>query len=253
MIPSTDLPIDGALAFCVLATFLLAGFVKGVIGLGLPTIAVGLLSMVMLPAQAAAILIVPSFVTNVWQVKGAGLAVILRRLWTMMLGICVGTLATAGLLSGEANQSAVVALGVALVAYALVGLTGLRIRVPASHEVWLSPLVGVTTGAITGVTGVFVIPAVPYLQALGFDKDELIQALGVSFLVSTIAMAFSLASGGTFGISTLGLSSLALLPALAGMVIGQVARSRVGATTFKRCFFVGLLGLGMHLAVRNGL
>ena len=48
-------------------TFLLAGFVEGVIGLGLPTVSMGLLSLVMAPAKAAALLIVPSFVTNVWQ------------------------------------------------------------------------------------------------------------------------------------------------------------------------------------------
>lgn len=47
-----------------LAVFLLAGFVKGVIGLGLPTVAVGLLSLVMPPVQAAALLILPSMVTN---------------------------------------------------------------------------------------------------------------------------------------------------------------------------------------------
>ena len=80
------------LAF-IAATFLLAGFVKGVIGLGLPTVSVGLLSLVLPPAQAAAILIVPSLVTNIWQALGPRLFVLLQRLWTMMLGICAGTYA----------------------------------------------------------------------------------------------------------------------------------------------------------------
>jgi hypothetical protein len=74
-----------------LATFLLAGFVKGVIGLGLPTIGMGLLAVVMAPAQAAALLVVPSFVTNVWQLAlGPGIGSLLRRLWPMLLGICLG-------------------------------------------------------------------------------------------------------------------------------------------------------------------
>ena len=50
-----------ALAFC------LAGFVKGVLGLGLPTLAMGLLALVMAPAEAAALLVLPSLVTNIWQ------------------------------------------------------------------------------------------------------------------------------------------------------------------------------------------
>ncbi len=37
--------------------------------------------------------------------------------------------------------------------------------------------------------GVFAIPAVPYIGALGLSKDELIQALGLSFTVWTIALA----------------------------------------------------------------
>ena len=56
----------------VAAIFALGGFVKGVVGLGLPTIATGLLSLLMPPAQAAALLVVPSLVTNVWQIGGPG-------------------------------------------------------------------------------------------------------------------------------------------------------------------------------------
>ena len=66
------------------ASFLVAGFVKGVVGLGLPTVAMGTLSLVMPPVQAAALLIVPSLVWNVWQLAaGPGLRALLRRVWPM--------------------------------------------------------------------------------------------------------------------------------------------------------------------------
>jgi uncharacterized protein len=55
----------------ITSIFVLAGFVKGVIGLGLPTVAMGLLALLMTPAQAAAVLVVPSFLTNIWQAMGA--------------------------------------------------------------------------------------------------------------------------------------------------------------------------------------
>lgn len=252
MAPLLNRSPDEWLVFAaILATFLLAGFVKGVIGLGLPTIAVGLLSTVTSPAQAAAILIVPSFVTNIWQIAGPALVTITRRLWTMMLGICVGTSASAGLLTGGTNGLAASALGMALVAYAAIGLSGLRLPAPRQHEAWLSPLVGLTTGFVTGATGIFVIPAVPYLQALGFEKDDLVQALGLSFLVSTVALGFSLTTGGVFVASNVGTSFLALLPALAGMAFGQRMRTRISPAAFKRWFFIGLLTLGLHLALRS--
>jgi uncharacterized membrane protein YfcA len=69
--------------------FGLAGFGKGVIGLGLPTISMGLLVLVMPPVHAAAVLLLPSFVTNVWQmVAGRALARVIRRLWPMLLADC---------------------------------------------------------------------------------------------------------------------------------------------------------------------
>jgi len=81
--------LDGNLIL-VAAVFALAGFVKGAIGLGLPTIAMGLLAIGMPPVEAAAILILPSLLTNVWQMlAGPSLRSIAKRLWPMMGGVCL--------------------------------------------------------------------------------------------------------------------------------------------------------------------
>ena len=227
--------------------FLLAGIVKGVIGLGLPTVAMGLLVLVTTPAEAAAMLIVPSLVTNVWQLAtGPSLTGLVRRLWPMMAGICVGAFAGAGLLARTDATLAGGGLGAALILYGVLGLSGVRFSVPSRLEPWLSPLVGAATGVVTGATGVFVIPAVPYLQALGLGKDDLVQALGLSFTVSTVALAGGLAGEGAFRVAQAGTSVLALLPALAGMLAGQRVRRRVSARAFRLCFFAGLLVLGTH-------
>ena len=233
-------------------TFLLAGFVKGVIGLGLPTIAMGLLGTLMPPAAAASLLIVPSLVTNVWQLAtGPRFTGLLRRLWTMMAGIVLGTLAGAGLTQGDHDGVATMMLGGALVIYAAVGLAALRFVVPARAEWWLNPMVGTATGLVTAATGVFVIPAVPYLGALGFSKDETIQALGLSFTISTLALAAGLTRAGAFDFPTAGASFIALVPALVGMALGGWVRRRVSELMFRRCFFLGLLALGAHLAMRD--
>jgi uncharacterized protein len=232
-------------------TFLLAGFVKGVIGLGLPTVAMGLLSVVMTPAQAASLLIAPSFVTNIWQLAtGPRFAALARQLWPMMAGVVVGTLAGTGFMQGSHAGQALVGLGVALMIYAVLGLTAVRFSVQPRTEWWLGPIIGGVTGLVTAATGVFVIPAAPYLGALGLTKDDLIQALGLSFTVSTLALAAALAGGGSFDTGTAGASVLALAPALIGMTVGGWVRVRVSEQMFRRCFFVGLLALGAHLALR---
>ena len=232
-------------------TFLLAGFTKGVIGLGLPTVAMGLLGLAMPPAKAAALLVVPSLVTNIWQLAaGPRFGALLRRFWPLLVGICLGTWAGAGLLTADGTGLATAALGVALVAYALLGLISPHLSIRQSAQPWLSPVVGAVTGLVAAATGVFVIPAVPYLNALALDKEDLVQALGLSFTVSTVALAVGLAHDGALPASIAGASLLALAPALLGMFLGQFVRVRVRPEIFRRCFFLGLLALGVDLAFR---
>ncbi|WNW13262.1 sulfite exporter TauE/SafE family protein [Pseudomonas sp. DTU_2021_1001937_2_SI_NGA_ILE_001] len=240
------------LSALVIVTFLLAGTVKGVIGLGLPTVAMGMLGLAMAPAQAAALLIIPSTVTNIWQLaNGGGLRALLQRLWPMLLMIAAGTLLGAWWLGDVGGAAMTRALGAALLLYALSGLAMPTLRVSARVEYWLGPLCGLLTGLVTSATGVFVIPAVPYLQALGLERNQLVQALGLSFSVSTLALAAGLAGNGALGGAELGASWLALLPALLGMLAGQWLRQRISAALFKRVFFIGMAGLGLHLLVQG--
>jgi len=235
----------------ITATFVFAGLVKGVTGMGLPTVAMGVLGALISPLAAATLLILPSFVTNVWQLAiGPDISSLVRRLWPMMLAVLLGTIASSSLLAGGNTAVTTSALGATLVVYACYTLFARQLRVPAWSEPWLSPVVGLVTGIVTGGTGVFVIPAAPYLQALGLEKDELVQALGLSFTVSTIALAAGLALRGAYDPVNLGLSALALVPALLGMWIGQVARNRISPPTFRRWFLIALLLLGLEMLLR---
>ena len=245
-----SLPILGATA----GAFMLAGFVKGVIGLGLPTVAIGLLGLLMSPAQAAAILLVPSLATNTWQfVVGGELFALVRRMWPMLAGICIGTFLGAAWLPNGNSGKATVWLGTALVLYAALGLIKIQFKVPLRAEVWLGLLMGTATGAITVATGIFVLPGTPYVQALQFERDRMVQALGLSFTVSTLTLAAALGHAGEIHVTLLGPALVALAAALIGMWLGQLVRGRIRAETFRLYFFVGLLLLGAHLALRGVL
>ncbi len=233
------------------AAFFIAGIVKGVIGLGLPTVGIGLLSLVMTPAEAAVLLVVPTVVTNIWQLAfGPGLRPLVKRLWPLLTATCGVTFLSAGLLVSDPTGRATAWLGLALILYALAGLCAVRIVVPSRTEPWLGPLAGAASGFIAGATGVFSIPGVIYLNGLGLEKDKLIQALGLTFTVAMLALAAGLWRQGAFHTSIVGGSTLALAPALFGMLLGQWIRERISAAVFRKCFFLGLLVLGGHLALR---
>lgn len=241
-----------SMTFLVLGVFLLAGFVKGCIGLGMPTVAVGLLSMAMPAPQAAALLVVPAVITNIWQMASGGqFRALLKRLAPLLICICLGNGVGAWLFAGASDAGTSSLLGVALLCYAAFGLSPAKLRVADRHEGWLGALCGAATGMITAVTGVFVLPSVPYLQALGLDRNALVQAMGIAFMVSTLAMAGGLLYGGALGPGEAGASALALLPALLGMWAGQSLRQRISERTFKRGFFVALALLGINLLLKR--
>jgi len=228
--------------------FLLAGAVKGVVGLGLPTVAMGLLSLRMPPAEAAAILLLPSFVTNVWQLaEGPRLGNLVRRLWPTLLAIFVITALAASVIASTQSTVASIALGSALLVYAAAGLRNFHINVSPRAERWAGPLVGIVTGLVTGATGTFVIPAVPYLAGLGLARDELVQALGLSFTVSTVALGLGLLWHDALEFQAISNSVVAIVPALLGMMVGGWIRRRVSPERFRRWFFIGLALLALHL------
>lgn len=235
----------------VVVTFLVAGMVKGVTGLGLPTVSVGLLGLVMPPPLAAGLIVVPSFVTNLWQgVAGGSTLSLLARLWPMLAAIVAGVVLGAAWFPAAGAGATTLALGVALIAYAASGLLPLHpVTMRWRTERWLAPGAGLATGLVTAGTGVFVMPSVPFLQALGLPRDALVQALGLVFTVATVALAAALARDGTLGGELALASFLALAPAMVGMAFGQWLRPRVSAVLFRRCFFATLLLLGAHLAV----
>jgi len=236
------------LLILIAAAFLLAGFVKGTIGLGLPAVSMGLLAVTMPPSRAIAIVIVPAVVTNVWQTfVGPYLRDIIRRLWPLMAGTVVGIWLNAGMLSGPYARYGSVLLGVLLVIYAIVGLGQFGFKVPPRHEKWIGGIVGILTGMVSAATGVQVIPSMPYMQAIGMEKDELVQALGVFFTVATMALAFNLTSAGLLTASTALPGAVAMAGAFLGMFIGQAVRSRMQPEAFRRWFLIAMILLGIYL------
>jgi uncharacterized membrane protein YfcA len=241
------------LLLLIAAAFLFAGFVKGVIGLGLPTVSMGLLAVTMQPSHALAIVIVPAVVTNIWQTfVGPYLRDIMRRLWPLMVGTVIGIWLNAGMLTGPYARYGTIVLGVLLVIYAIIGLNKFNFNVARRDEKWIGGIVGVMTGVVSAATGVQVIPSMPFMQSIGMEKDELVQALGVFFTTATVALAFNLTSAGLLTAATALPGAVAMAGAFTGMFIGQAVRSRLEPEAFRRWFLIAMILLGIYLAVSAG-
>jgi uncharacterized membrane protein YfcA len=220
------------------------------IGMGLPTVAMALLGLLIAPIEAAALLVIPSLVTNVWQfVSGESKIQTLKRLWPMLTFVCIGTGFGIHFLTATASAWPNITLGSVLALYALIALFHPKFSIPIKAEKILAPVIGLLTGVLTGATGVFVMPAVPYISSLNLTKDELIQALGLSFTVSTIALAVGLGLSASYAPSQFMVSLIAVLPSMLGMYIGQKSRNKIDPMTFRQYFFGALVILGSYMAL----
>lgn len=233
----------------IAVVFLLAGLVKGMIGLGLPAVSMGLLTMMISPFQAASLLIVPSMVTNIWQLFAEGQVLrVLQRFWSLLLGIIIGSIWSIFPRLGQTDFNSEALLGGMLLLYGLYGLAAKQIPNLSRYAAVLSPLMGYLGGALTVATGVVVIPVVPYLQSLHLQRDDLVQSLGMAFTVSTACLAIFLQQNPVDHLSIDYVwSVMALFPALLGMWLGTRIRYRIAEQKFRKVFFLGLMMLGGYM------
>ena len=239
--------MSDSLLVLIAAVFALAGFIKGVIGLGLPTVSIGLLAVVMTPVQALTIVIMPAIFTNIWQtLAGPYLRDIIRRLWPLMLGTVIGIRACADLMTGPYSRYGALVLGILLIIYALISLVKVSFTVAPRNEGWVGGVIGLMTGAVAAATGVQVIPSMPFMQSIGMQKNELVQALGVFFTVATLAQAYNLTAAGLLTTATALPGVIAMGAAFAGMFLGQMVRNRMEQESFRRWFLIAMLLLGVY-------
>lgn len=235
----------------VLATFFFAGCVKGVVGFGLPVVALALLAQTIGIKAAIALITVPGITMNVWQAAtGGNFRAIVRRLWPLLVMSCACIWFGVSILAVADGRVVSGVLGALLTVYATYSLARTQITPPRRWEPVLTPIVGALSGIAYGLTGSLMVPGVVYLQAIGLDRNMLVQSLGITFLLTTTVLAISLSGHNLLGAELGALSTAALVPAVAGMFVGQRFRHRLSEDLFRKYFFWALLVSGLYMVLR---
>ncbi|MEM1285780.1 MAG: sulfite exporter TauE/SafE family protein [Pseudomonadota bacterium] len=245
--------LDAGMATFVVVVFFLAGIIKGVVGFGMPLFAITVLAFVMPLSAAIATNVGPSMVTNVVQaLRGPYFLALLKRLWPFLVPAIGLIWFGIGIQVQVDPAYPGLALGVLAILFALVSFSKLKLAIPQHRERVVGFLIGIVNGIVTGITGIFIIPGGLFLQALGLKRDELVQALGLLFMLSTltIGIVFTIRSLMTPGLVLLSL--LAIVPGLLGMRIGEALRKRLSEELFRVLFLSGIGIIGLSLVIRNG-
>jgi uncharacterized membrane protein YfcA len=236
----------------VVATFLLAGFIKGVIGMGLPLVALAFLGSTLGVREALTIMLIPGLVTNTWQaLAGPAFGELIRRLWSFLAVAGLGVWVGVGVLAGARSETMVALLGATLVTYCAVTMLRAQLPPPGRREPWMSPLMGGLGGVMFGMTGIIIVPSILYLQTLGLRRDVFVQALGITFVAITLALGTSLFGRSLLTQDLVLMSLTALIPTAAGLALGQRYRHHISEERFKRIFLIALLVIGLDMLRRS--
>lgn len=231
------------------ATFFAAGLVKGTLGMGLPTIVLGVLAAPLGLKEAIGFMLLPSLCANIWQgLVGGALLQLLQRFWAFFLAAVLGIGIGVTILASGRNDLLLGILGTVLCVYVVITLTRKTFPPPRpERERWYGPVAGGLGGVMFGMTGVFVVPGILYLQVLGLKRDVLVQAMGMSFLIITITIFAFMTRWQLLAGDQVLVSGLAILPMFAGIFIGRHYRRRISEDAFRRIILIGLFVSGLHL------
>ena len=237
----------------VAGAFVAAGFVKGVIGMGLPLTSIALMALVFELRQAVILVLVPVIVLNIYQaLAGLSAWATIRRFMLFNIFACIGIFIGTRLLFELDQRILYIVLGTAMSLYVSINLFRVEIVIPPKWEKPLAPPLGFAAGVLCGATGSLAAFLVPYLQGLKITKDEFIQAVGFTFFITAAVWAVALFERGAVTWTLGTASAFALIPATIGMIGGTRLRARLAPERFRLIVFLFLLLLGLNY-IRRGI
>lgn len=240
---------DGAV---VAVAFVAAGLIKGLLGVGLPLVSVPIASLVLPPAKAIALGIVPILVSNIWQaLESGGWHRTVGRFWPLALGLMIGVAIGGHLLSRLSGGAALIILGSLLIAFCGYQLVMPRWSVSPQTERWLGPVVGLTAGVTGGVSSFFGPILISYMLGLHLTKDEFVGSIALLYLICMLSLGTVLKVNHVLTSATLLGSVLVLAPLFFGMFAGRRMRARLPTSAFRWLLVVLLLVIGVVTVSRG--
>ena len=247
----TFLGLDMTTLLLASLALMLGGFVKGAIGVGLPVVAIALLSNFLPVPLLLAIVVIPIVLTNLWQAINAGnLRRPLARFWPMILCLLVLIWFSARLVVELDARILYALIGSSVLLFVLSSYFRVEWNVSPSAERWAGPLAGSLGGFLGGMSAIWGPPMMIYFVMLRLPKEDYIQAVGLVWFIASIPLVIAYVRYGILTSDTVLLSMLACVPGFIGVAIGQALRKYVNQQAFTKLLLLFLFLVSLNLLRR---
>jgi uncharacterized membrane protein YfcA len=236
----------------VVCSLIVAGFLKGIIGVGMPVVALPLLSLFIDVKSAAMLLSMPLIFSNLPQaLEGGKTGRCLIQLTPVLLGMIPGLfLGVRALLALDANVAKTIA------GLVLIGVGGVTLLAPKLQlQSRLVLPAGITFGFFGGILGGIAAMSGPlvfiFMLAKGLRGKAFTKEASLFLVVSSGLLAILLMASRQFSWLDVLVSSAAMLPVVLGIHAGQHMRDKIAPETFRRLVLIAVIAAGAEL-LRHG-
>lgn len=235
--------------FAILVVFLIAGMIKGSLGIGFPAFAMSIFPIFIDPSFGVALLAIPILLINFMQfVTVKGWPSIVRRFLPAGTMIVVTTFVVSQLAADVPDRWINIVVGLSLTLFAVSTL--IKIDIPADESRGWQLGIGLISGIIGGISAVKA-PVMVYSVALKLPREEFIAAAGFMFFSGGVGLVSGLTTASLVNQDTLLLSIVAVVVSLSGFRIGAWIRPKLSERVFRLALLWIIMALGVRLVLVN--
>lgn len=232
----------------IAAVMLIAGTVKGIAGLGLPTIAVSLLVFFFDAHQSLGLIVLPLLFSNMLQAWQSGqFRWVFLHFWPFLIAIAAAIYLTSTFASQVSERVIYLLIAVGILLFLISQKKLPRIQMSGRNHIFTGALAGSLAGILGGLTTVWGPPTIIYLRMLGLEKEQFVRAAGWMFLIGSLPLVAGYWRGGILTPELVPAGILGSIMAMCGVVLGKHFRSGISERHFVMVIDVilGLMALNL--------
>ena len=226
----------------IAVVYFLGGFTQGVLGVGLITVVIALLSFVLDVKLTIALVLVPTLVTGFFQmINGGNLKKIIPDVKVYLIFSTALIIPGVWLLKSLNSNLILVFIAIILFSNSALSLMNKNISIPSYQHPLSQSTMGSLNGFIIGLTSIYTMPFVFLLQSLQYPKEKAVQFMGLAFVLYSSMQLITFSSMQLIDGRTFIPSLLVTIPVVIGFFVGKKIRSYISETVFRKLFHLMLV------------